>query len=273
MSDAVGSSSVQVTVPVVPQFFEDSGMKTYHGVVDPVGYDIQGDSMQIITIPLSAGQSIQAEPGTMVLASDKMKQKTKFGGFGRMLSGESIVKSTWTNKGDEAGFVSLTPNEPANIIPINLDEESGGMMKCKNDAFMAAMDPELKISICKLNTSSCCACFCSGMDMFMQSCKGSGMLFLQAHGTIMEKVLTAGEEIVVDTNCVVAVSGDVTVDVVSTGSCCTCLCSGEGMFSTTLKGPGRIILSSMPLEKLRLLFPRPPQKKGKGNDVAGAAMA
>jgi uncharacterized protein (AIM24 family) len=59
-----------------------------------------------------------------------MKQKTKFGGFGRMLSGESIVKSTWTNSGSAPGFVSLTPNEPGNIIPINLDQE-GGSMKCK----------------------------------------------------------------------------------------------------------------------------------------------
>lgn len=59
-----------------------------------------------------------------------MKQSTKFGGFGRMVSGESIVKSNWKNNGSEPGFVSLTPNEPANIIPINLDEE-GGSMKCK----------------------------------------------------------------------------------------------------------------------------------------------
>jgi uncharacterized protein (AIM24 family) len=67
----------------------------------------------------------------MYMQSDKMKQKTKFGGIGRMFSGESIVKSTWTNKGEEQGFVSLTPNEPANIIPINLDEENGSI-KCKN---------------------------------------------------------------------------------------------------------------------------------------------
>jgi uncharacterized protein (AIM24 family) len=140
------------------------------------------------------------------------------------------------------------------------------------DAFMAAMDPDLKISIAKLNTDSCCACFCSGMDMFMQSCKGKGTLFLQAHGTIMEKVLAAGEEIVVDTNCVVAVSDNVTVDVQRTGGCCTCLCSGEGLFNTTLKGPGRIILCSMPLEKLRALFPRPPQK-GKGNKALDVATA
>lgn len=256
MSDAVGSSSVQVNVPVVPTFFVESGMKTFTGAVDPVGYDIQGDSMQIVTIPIAPGQSIQAEPGVMVIASEKMKQKTKFGGFGRMLSGESIVKSTWKNKGDEQGFISLTPNSPACVIPVNLDEE-GGVMKCKSDAFMAAMDPDLKITISLLNTSSCLACCCAGMGFFMQSCKGSGTIFLQAHGTIMEKVLADGEEIVVDTNSVVAVSDRVTVDVVRTGGCCTCACSGEGLFNTSLKGPGRVILCSMPIEKLRALFIRP----------------
>ena len=76
MSDAVGSGSVHVTVPVVPQFFEvsaslslslthslthplcisvlqDSGMKSFHGATDPVGYDIQGDSMQVRTHALT----------------------------------------------------------------------------------------------------------------------------------------------------------------------------------------------------------------------------
>lgn len=128
---------------------------------------------------------------------------------------------------------------------------------------MAAMDPHLAISITTLNTDSCMACFCSGMGMFMQSCRGTGILFLQAHGTIMEKVLAPNEEIVVDTNSVVAVGDRVTVDIQRTGGCCTCLCSGEGLFNTTLKGPGRVILCSMPIEKLRALFPRPPPKKKK----------
>lgn len=64
------------------------------------------------------------------MQSAKMKQKTKFGGFGRMLSGESIMKATWTNSDSEPGYVSFTPNLPGNIIAIDLDKENGGM-KCK----------------------------------------------------------------------------------------------------------------------------------------------
>lgn len=31
----------------------------------------------------------------------------------------------------------------------------------------------------------------------------------------------------------------------------------NSLFNTTLKGPGLVILNSLPLAKLRLLFPRP----------------
>lgn len=62
-------------------------------------------------------------------------------------------------------------------------------------------------------------------------------------------------------NSVVGVGGSVSVDVARTGGCSAMCCSGEGLFNTTLKGPGRIILCSMPLEKLRALFPRPARRQ------------
>lgn len=88
----------------------------------------------------------------------------------------------------------------------------------------------------------------------------------------MEKELAQGEEIVVDTDSVVAVSQSVTVDVLRTGSCFTMCCSGEGLFNTALKGPGKVILSSMPLNKIRRLFPvaRPAKKKNPAEAAAAA---
>jgi len=138
------------------------------------------------------------------------------------------------------------------------------------DAFLGAIDTDVKISIALLNTDSCLACCCSGMDMFMQNVSGKGIVFLQAHGTIMEKTLRDGEELVVDTNAVVAVGSTVTVDVVMTGSCMTMCCSGEGCFNTTLKGPGKVILCSMPLEKLRKLFVQPGGRSNNKKDKASS---
>jgi uncharacterized protein (AIM24 family) len=235
-----------------------------------------------------------------------MKQSVKIGGFGRFLSGEGIFKAIWTNTTSAPGFVSLTPNLPGSVIPIDLDR-NGGSFRCKRDAFMAAVSPDVKISIAMLNTDSCLGCCCSGMDMFMQDIRGTGMVFIQGNGTIMEKELAPGEEIVVDTNrspllsllshltlslvdSVVGVGGAVSVDVVRTGGCSAMCCSGEGcvppapplspaltpsfrLFNTTLKGPGRIIICSMPLEKLRALFPRPQKREKADAGAAAAGMA
>ena len=78
----------------------------------------------------------------------------------------------------------------------------------------------------------------------------------------MEKVLANGEEIVVDTHSVVAVSNSIKVDVQRTGGCSTMCCGGEGIYNTALKGPGKVIMTSMPIGKIRRLFNQaPPQKK------------
>mmetsp|Transcript_6498 Transcript_6498/g.13870 ORF Transcript_6498/g.13870 Transcript_6498/m.13870 type:complete len:265 (+) Transcript_6498:50-844(+) len=259
------SQNIQVA-EIVPTFLADSGLSEYDDHLTPNGYTIQGDTMQILTIPVAPGASIQAEPGTMAFGSKDMKQTVKLGGFGRLMSGEGLVKACWKNKGSEMGYIGLTPNIPATIIPVNLDAE-GGSIKCKRDAFMAALNPDTKLSISMLNSNSCAACCCSGMDVFMQDIRGSGMVFIQGHGTIMEKELASGEEIVVDTNSVVAVASGVSVDVVRSGGCATMCCSGESIFNTTLRGPGRIILASMPLEKLRALFPRPAPRTGAGDKL------
>jgi len=71
--------------------------------------------------------------------------------------------------------------------------------------------------------------------------------------------------------CVVGFSANCTVGVRSNGGCCTCCFSGEGLFSTTLQGPGRVILQSMPLEKIRALFPQ--AKLMTGTTTKGAAEA
>jgi uncharacterized protein (AIM24 family) len=110
-----------------------------------------------------------------LLQSKDIKQTVKLSGLGRIASGEGWVKACWKNTGSIPGYVGLTPNIPATIIPVNLDE-MGGSIKCKRDAFMAAINPNVKISISTLNSASCGGCCCSGMDVFMQDIQGSGMV-------------------------------------------------------------------------------------------------
>ena len=121
---------------------------------------------------------------------------------------------------------------------------------------------------------SCAACCCTGFNLVMQKIEpGSqpGFCFLAASGTILEKELAAGEVIVVSTGCVVGFSEKVTLNVRSNGGCCTCCFSGEGLFSTTLEGPGKVILQSMPIDKIRAMFPAARMKNGTNTSEAGRA--
>ena len=123
-------------------------------------------------------------------------------------------------------------------------------------------------------TRSCAACCCTGFNLIMQKIEPGpqpGFAFLAASGTILEKELAAGEVIVVSTGCVVGFSEKVTLSVRHNGGCCTCCFSGEGFFSTTLEGPGKVMLQSMPIDKIRALFPAANVMGGTDASAAGDA--
>jgi uncharacterized protein (AIM24 family) len=121
---------------------------------------------------------------------------------------------------------------------------------------------------------SCGGLCCTGFDLVVQKIEpgpAPGFAFLGASGTILEKELQPGEVIVVSTGCVVGFSTKVSQGVRSNGGCCVCCFSGEGFFSTTLEGPGKVILQSMPLDKIRALFPA--ANTMSGTDMSNAAEA
>jgi uncharacterized protein (AIM24 family) len=55
----------------------------------------------------------------------------------------------------------------------------------------------------------------------------------------------------VDTGCVVGFEESVSYDIQFVGGIKTAIFGGEGLFLATLTGPGRVIVQSMTLEKLR----------------------
>jgi uncharacterized protein (AIM24 family) len=55
----------------------------------------------------------------------------------------------------------------------------------------------------------------------------------------------------VDTGCIVAFDETVDYDIQMAGGIKSALFGGEGLFLATLRGPGRVIIQSMTLEKMR----------------------
>ena len=95
----------------------------------------------------------------------------------------------------------------------------------------------------------------------MQKLSGTGTVFIEIDGSAVEYDLKAGEEIIIDTGYLVAMDETCTMDVVTVPGIKNMLFGGEGMFNTVVKGPGKIILQTMPISNVAgLLIPYLPSK-------------
>lgn len=88
---------------------------------------IAGHDMQVLAVTLPTGESVVTEVGTFMFGSPEIKTKIELTlcgrgcaeGYNRIFGGESCVKVVLENEGDE-GYVGITPNFPAKIIPIQV---------------------------------------------------------------------------------------------------------------------------------------------------------
>ena len=123
---------------------------------------------------------------------------------------------------------------------------------------------ETQLSVDFNGAKSMAGMCCGGVSFIVQTLTGGSWSFLCAMGTVISRELQPGEEIIVDTNSILAFTDQVSIDVRAVGGCGAMCCAGEGAFNTVLTGPGKIFLQSMPIEKLRALFPKPPDNSGGG---------
>ena len=105
----------------------------------------------------------------------------------------------------------------------------------------------------------------------MQKLDGSGMTFLHAGGTIMERQLSAGETLHVDTGCIVAFEPSVQFDIQQAGNIKTALFGGEGLFFAVLQGPGKVWLQSLPFSRLAGRMLRAAPQRG-GSSEEGSVL-
>jgi uncharacterized protein (AIM24 family) len=110
-----------------------------------------------------------------------------------------------------------------------------------------------------------------GEGFILQKLTGPGLVFVHAGGDHVDFTLAPGETLQVQTGHLVAFEPSVNYDIQMVGSIRTALFGGEGLFLTTLTGPGRVILQSMTLERLRHeLAPGEHQHNGDERNPLGA---
>jgi len=228
--------------------FEAIGMTEVEPTIHPDKYEVMGSDMQVLTVSLSPGEMITCEPGAMMYMDPKIGAGVNCNDcFSRCISGEKCIQSDFTNNGQQPAIVGLTPNMPAKVIPLDL-AATPAKYRAKNGAFFASLG---NAGICfdfDCNPITCC---CGGQGCVRQTIHGDGVAFLSAMGTITTKTLETGEVLVVDTSSLVAWESTATLGVRTAGGMCTCCCGGEGLFNTTLTGPGKVFFQSMSKEKFQ----------------------
>lgn len=253
---------------------------------DEIDFKIMGSEMQFVEIELDPGESAVAEAGAMMYKDSCIQMETVFGdgsssgdggflgkllGAGkRLLTGESLFMTVFTHMGHQGkAHVSFAAPYPGNIIPMTLSNV-GGMLVCQKDSFLcAAKGVQVGIFFQRKILTG----LFGGEGFIMQKLEGDGMVFLQAGGTIVERLLGPGEVLHVDTGCVVAMEPQVEFDIEQVGGIKSALFGGEGIFFARMRGPGRIWLQSLPFSRLagRMLAAAPQHggSRGEGSVLGG----
>jgi uncharacterized protein (TIGR00266 family) len=233
----------------------DTGMKSHE-----VDYRIIGDDIQIVEIELDPSETVIAEAGAMNYMDDGINYEAKMGdgsnpnegvlnkllGAGkRMLTGESIFLTHFTNTGTGKKTVAFAAPYPGKIVPLDLSRINGDLI-CQKDAFLcAALGTRIEITLAKrLGTG-----FFGGEGFILQRIMGDGMAFIHAGGSVIKRELT-GETIHVDTGCLAAFTTGIDYDIRRAGNLKSMFFGGEGLFLATLKGTGTVYLQSLPFSRM-----------------------
>ncbi|KAJ49757.1 uncharacterized protein (TIGR00266 family) [Clostridium tetanomorphum] len=244
-----------------------------------VDYKIYGDDMQVVEVELDPMETVIAEAGAMMMMTEGIKMETIFGDgrntssggfmdkiFGagkRVLTGESLFMTAFTNAGYGKQKVAFAAPYPGKIISVDLSM-MGGKIICQKDAFLcAAKGVSVGIDFRKKLGVG----FFGGEGFILQKLEGDGLTFIHAGGTIIEKELNYGEILRIDTGCLVAMSRDVHYDIEYVGGIKSAFFGGEGLFFATVKGPGKVWIQSLPFSRLAdRIFSSAPSIGGKNKD-------
>lgn len=227
-----------------------------------VEYKVHGEDIQFVEILLDPGETIIAEAGAMMYMDSAIKMDTIFGdGSGkegndlmgklfsagkRVITGESLFMTSFTNTGSMKRCVSFAAPYPGTVVPFDLGDY-GGRLICQKDSFLCAAKG---ISVGIAFQKKIGAGLFGGEGFIMQKLEGDGLAFMHAGGTIVKKDLQHGETLMLDTGCLVAMTGTINYDIKFAGNIKTALFGGEGLAFATLTGPGTVWLQSLPFSRL-----------------------
>ena len=211
-------------------------------------YTLEGDLMQALHLSLRQGEEVFAEAGSMLYMSQGIELQAKMqGGFmkglmRKFLAGESMFMSMFRCTAPAAKMALANPIA-GKIMPFEL---RGNTILAERNAFLCGIgNIDLSIAFTKRFGAG----LFGGEGFILQKFSGHGLVFLNAGGNQLQFDLKPGEQIRVDTGCIVSMDESVNYDIQFVGGFRNAMFGGEGLFYATLTGPGHVVLQTMPFSR------------------------
>ncbi|MCF2679569.1 TIGR00266 family protein [Faecalicatena contorta] len=212
-------------------------------------YQIQGETLPVVICQLEGGEKMITEGGAMSWMSPNMLMETTTNGgigkaFGRAFSGEKMFQNIYTAQGG-TGMIAFASSFPGSIKAFEITP--GNEMIFQKSAFLASeAGVQLSVHFHKKLSSG----LFGGEGFILQKVSGHGIVFAEFDGHVVEYELQAGQQIVVDTGHLAAMTAGCQMEIKSVPGVKNMLFGGEGIFNTVISGPGRIWLQTMPISNV-----------------------
>lgn len=212
-------------------------------------YEINGGTLPVVSCYLSNGESMITERGSMAWMSPNMKMETTSNGgigkaLGRMFAGEALFQNRYTAIGGE-GMITFASSFPGSICAFDIRPDMP--MVVQKSGFLAS---ETSVELSVFFQKKLGAGFFGGEGFIMQKLSGNGTAFVEFDGHVMEYTLAPGQQMVVDTGYLAAMTATCSMEIKSVPGVKNMLFGGEGVFNTVITGPGKIYLQTMPISQV-----------------------
>jgi uncharacterized protein (TIGR00266 family) len=216
---------------------------------------IEGEESQIATITLKSGETLRAESGSMLYMTQGVEMATSLqctsSAFQRMMTGQNVFLTDFTynidndNKRGE-GTVALGTDFPSKIIRLSLDDYSGRLIAQRGAYLASNPSVDIQMEFTKRMTAG----FFGGQGFILQRLIGEGDVLIKAGGTLVERYLDDGEVLRVSSGSISCFETSISYDVQMMQGVKNVMFGGEGLFITTLTGPGRVWMQGMTPDRM-----------------------
>lgn len=211
-------------------------------------YEIKNQPFTVLTFKMSNGEKIKCQSGAMAWMTNNIRMETKTGGIGGMFKkaivGESLALNEYTAEGE--GEITLAKRCPGDILTFNIGETP--IIAQKSSFLASAGNVNMDIYLQRRMSAG----FFGGEGFLMQKYSGSGYAWIEVDGSVQERELAAGEQLVVGSGYVAAMDATCTMEIQAIKGLTNVLFGGEGLFNTVVTGPGKVWLQTMPINNLAM---------------------